>query len=418
MDDYFEEEKHQGIMRTQQKKLFQILSLNQTRHGDNTRLEQYGRLFVWKVLVYDTHTKRLVNLLLKVGDMRSHNVSLFLSLETKRDVIRNVAAVYLIKPCKESIDHLIEDLNSKLYDYVFVNFISPCPSSVLENLAIECGRYNNQNCIIQIYEHHLNYFTITNDMFSLNFPDAYLSLHRKYELKAGMDSYLEAVAEGIYMAMRSNSWIPYILFDHKYESCEKVSSKLCELFANFKKLEEEKYEFKEPSRPLLVLLDRNVDLHTMLHHPWKYVSLVHDVFGIDNGRVVGLQDKGKKVDYELNFLDDQFLLSHILADYPEVAGDISAEFNKWKHEYDSMTENEGKETKDVSSKLNEALDQVPEMTERKIALEAHTNITTLLYDQVKKRDYDRLNDLETQIMTSTSISSKVLLLLIHRFREK
>lgn len=30
-------------------------------------------------------------------------------------------------------------------------------------------------------------------------------------------------------------------------------------------------------RPLLVLVDRNIDLATPLHHTWTYQALVHDV---------------------------------------------------------------------------------------------------------------------------------------------
>ena len=32
------------------------------------------------------------------------------------------------------------------------------------------------------------------------------------------------------------------------------------------------------TRPLLVILDRNMDLATALHHTWTYQALVHDVF--------------------------------------------------------------------------------------------------------------------------------------------
>lgn len=30
-------------------------------------------------------------------------------------------------------------------------------------------------------------------------------------------------------------------------------------------------------RPLLVILDRNMDLATPLHHPWTYQALIHDL---------------------------------------------------------------------------------------------------------------------------------------------
>eukprot|EP00826_Nyctotherus_ovalis_P005537 TRINITY_DN11255_c0_g1_i2.p1 TRINITY_DN11255_c0_g1~~TRINITY_DN11255_c0_g1_i2.p1 ORF type:complete len:173 (-),score=43.55 TRINITY_DN11255_c0_g1_i2:486-1004(-) len=47
------------------------------------------------------------------------------------------------------------------------------------------------------------------------------------------------------------------------------------------------------------------------------------------------------------------------------------------------------------------------MTERKIRLETHTNLTTSLYDHVRRRKLDHLNDTELQIMTSKTISAKV-----------
>ena len=37
------------------------------------------------------------------------------------------------------------------------------------------------------------------------------------------------------------------------------------------------------SRPLLVILDRNIDLATPLHHTWTYQALVHDVM-VRSGR--------------------------------------------------------------------------------------------------------------------------------------
>eukprot|EP01022_Parablepharisma_sp_SALTPOND_P033005 TRINITY_DN88026_c2_g1_i1.p2 TRINITY_DN88026_c2_g1~~TRINITY_DN88026_c2_g1_i1.p2 ORF type:complete len:574 (+),score=68.37 TRINITY_DN88026_c2_g1_i1:6275-7996(+) len=414
MEEFFEEEKQRNIMRIQQKKLIRILKLNASKHEEHAELQQFTQLFVWKVLIYDSHAKNVITSLLKVGNMRSYNVTLFLDLESKREAIRDVAAVYLIKPCKESIDHVIEDLNGKLYDYAFINFISPCPEPLLENFAVECGRYNNQARVLQVYEHYLNYFSITSNMFTLNLPDAYLSLYRNYEIEEGIESHLNMIAEGIFMFMRSSSFFPYIRFQKKDYFAERISKKLCELFAKTEKSEEEKYDLTESSRPLLVLLDRSMDIQSLLHHPWKYIALVHDVFGINNGKVVGPSDKGKKVEYELDFLNDGFLQTHALSEYPEAAGDISAEFNKWTKEYEGMIgKKPGEEAKgsaDVSSKLNEALDQVPEMTERKIRLEAHTNLTTFLYDHVKKRGLDQLNDLELQIMTSKSVSSKVCFL--------
>lgn len=38
-------------------------------------------------------------------------------------------------------------------------------------------------------------------------------------------------------------------------------------------------------RPVLLILDRNVDLTVMLSHSWTYQALCHDVFGMSLNRV-------------------------------------------------------------------------------------------------------------------------------------
>lgn len=38
-------------------------------------------------------------------------------------------------------------------------------------------------------------------------------------------------------------------------------------------------------RPLLILLDRDIDISVMLQHSWTYKSLVHDMFGIAGHQV-------------------------------------------------------------------------------------------------------------------------------------
>lgn len=43
------------------------------------------------------------------------------------------------------------------------------------------------------------------------------------------------------------------------------------------------------SRPLLIVLDRNVDMATPLHHTWTYQALAHDVLPLNLNRVT-LQD--------------------------------------------------------------------------------------------------------------------------------
>jgi hypothetical protein len=40
------------------------------------------------------------------------------------------------------------------------------------------------------------------------------------------------------------------------------------------------FVFCSVQRPLLAILDRNIDLATPLHHGWTYQALAHDLLGL------------------------------------------------------------------------------------------------------------------------------------------
>ena len=413
MDEFFEEEKQWDIMKLQKKKLLRIFKLNPSKHSGNEVINKFDKQFIWKVIIYDSYAKNIVESLLKMDSVRTHNVTMFLDLDSKRDEIHNAAAIYLIKPCKDSIEHIIDDLNGKLYDNIFINFISPCSDEHLEYLATSCSEINEQDRILQVYNHYLNYFSVTSKMFTLNLPDAYTSFYRCYELGEMINEYLNSVAEGIFMFLKTNSLYPYIRFYKNDIISLKIAKLLRKLYEKTTREEDEIPNLTSTNRPLLILLNRSIDLYTMLHHPWKYISLLHDIFGINNGKIEVSLDKNKKTTYEIDYLSDTFLQKFELADYPDAASEISSEFDKWNNEFKKMS-GKGQET-DISAKLNEAIGQLPEMIERKNKLEAHTNLTTLLYDHIKKRGYDQLNDIELQILSAKTVSSTVMFVFYSSF---
>ena len=50
---------------------------------------------------------------------------------------------------------------------------------------------------------------------------------------------------------------------------------------------------RDRDRPLLILLDRNHDLHTMLYHSWTYMNLIQDVYGIKNNQFLHFDETAK-----------------------------------------------------------------------------------------------------------------------------
>lgn len=69
--------------------------------------------------------------------------------------------------------------------------------------------------------------------------------------------------------------------------------------------------FASFQRPLLVLVDRNVDLATPLHHTWTYQALTHDVLNLSLNRITLTEQdpahptaRSKTKEYDLNDADN------------------------------------------------------------------------------------------------------------------
>lgn len=170
------------------------------------------------------------------------------------------------------------------------------------------------------------------------------------------------------------------------------------------------------SRPVLVLLDRNVDLVPMLSHSWTYQSLVHDVLNMKLNRITieapideNNPAKGtSKKSYDLN-ASDFFWAKNAGVPFPQVAEDIDAELTKYKEETAAITKKTGvadledlqNDTSASAQHLKAAITLLPEMRERKNILDMHMNILAALLTGIKDRQLDNFFETEENIMKLT-----------------
>ena len=164
---------------------------------------------------------------------------------------------------------------------------------------------------------------------------------------------------------------------------------------------------------MLLILDRQSDLHTMLYHSWTYLSLIHDIFTIKNNQFSYPSDNPKlpSTTYELDFSTDDILRDNAFRDFHEAAEHVDRAMNQWKLEYDAISsskkggEGSGGGNTDITSSLTTAMDVIPQMTERKKKIEMHVQIATRILAEIKRREIDKLQDFEDEIMTTGRVCS-------------
>ncbi len=88
-------------------------------------------------------------------------------------------------------------------------------------------------------------------------------------------------------------------------------------------------------RPLLLLIDRNFDLATPLHHTWTYQAVLHDTMDLKLNRIEISEDKGKSKNYDL-LNSDKFWKSQKGNPFPLVAEAIQEELEKYKQSEDEL----------------------------------------------------------------------------------
>ena len=110
-----------------------LLRLKDEGEGDGSSWSEE-----WKVLLLDSHTRAIISPLLTVKELRSLGVTLHLSLESPRDPIPDVSAVYFVKPSPSTLRSILDDAASARYRDATLHFCSPLPRPSLEALARGC----------------------------------------------------------------------------------------------------------------------------------------------------------------------------------------------------------------------------------------------------------------------------------------
>ena len=93
---------------------------------------------------------------------------------------------------------------------------------------------------------------------------------------------------------------------------------------------------------MLLILDRNVDLVSMVSHGWTYQSLVSDCLDMKLNRVTiePTKTQSQKKAYDLD-AKDFFWAKNAANPFPQVAEDIDAELNKYKQDAAEITRSTG-----------------------------------------------------------------------------
>jgi len=372
----------------------------------------------WKILIYDQDCRDIISPLMNVGALRQKGVTLHMLLHSEREAIPDAPAVYFVRPTEANIKRISEDCAKQLYRTVYLNFLTRIERPLIEKLAQELVANNCVSLVSKIYDQYLDVIALEPTLFTLNIKDSFMAYNETSLTEAQIRSFMSTTASGLLSMVRVLGSIPIIraptgaaaeMLAHEFNSLlkENISSR-----GPAQALFEDCLVGDRP-RPLLLIFDRSSDFFPILQHTSKYQALISDLLDYKLNRVtIDIPEKDasktKKKTYDLNTQSDPFLSRFAGSPFPEAIDANEkelAEVSQREKDIRSRPDvGQGAETANPldgkGKDLSEAIESLPEILNKKMNLEAHTNILHAVMKKVAQREVPTYFELEQNILTS------------------
>ncbi|KAF3006844.1 Vesicle trafficking between the ER and Golgi [Curvularia kusanoi] len=375
---------------------------------------------IWKVLVFDEMGRDVISSVLRVNDLRASGVTIHLNIGTTRHMIPDVPVIYLVEPTAQNLQTITSDLSRGLYSPAYLNFLSSIPRPLLEDFGSQVVQTNTAEHLAQVYDQYLNFVVSEPDLFHLNMKGAYHTLNSGQTSDQELDNMVDRIVSGLFSVVVTMGVVPIIRCPKggaAEDICAKLDRKLRDHILNSKtNLFSDNKSSAVSSRPVMVIVDRNVDLVPMFSHSWIYQSLVYDVLEFNLNKISisvpvdkDHPEKGvKKQSHDLT-ASDYFWARNASLPFPNVAEDVTNEWNKYQQDADNVTKKTGAsslddlsgETNQFAAHLKGAMALLPELRDRKATIEMHMNILEAVMEGIKNRKMDFYFQLEEDLSKQT-----------------
>lgn len=336
-----------------------------------------------KVLLVDQYTMPIIAMSYTQTQLLQNDVILveILSSHKKLTTMKHLNCVVYIRPHRESIAFLCEELAAPHYGHYQLFFSNTVGKKELEKIA-GADEYEVINQVIELFQ---EYSVFNDNLFCVG--NASDSNGPVLNLVVDESSHLMSL-------LLSLKKCPIIKYDPSSIELKRLASEvLYGINSNSNNNLFDDLNRSAASAPILLILDRKSDPVTPLVTPWTYQSMIHEVIGIDRN-IVKLPETKEQL--TLSETQDIFYQESMYLNY----GDLTEKFQRYVDDYKKQTKQstiQNLKTQDLSE-LKRILTRFPEFKKLSNNILKHLNIISEIDKQISSRNLWAVGELEQTIV--------------------
>ncbi|XP_033271477.2 vacuolar protein sorting-associated protein 45 isoform X1 [Orcinus orca] len=343
-----------------------------------------------KVLLMDKETTGIVSMVYTQSEILQKEVYLFERIDSQnREIMKHLKAICFLRPTKENVDYLIQELRRPKYSIYFIYFSNVISKSDVKSLA----EADEQEVVAEVQEFYGDYIAVNPHLFSLNILGCCQG--RNWD-----PVQLSRATQGLTALLLSLKKCPMI----RYQLSSETAKRLAECVKQVITKEYELFEFRRTEvPPLLLILDRCDDAITPLLNQWTYQAMVHELLGINNNRIDLSRVPGISKDLRevvLSAENDEFYANNMYLNFAEIGSNI-------KNLMEDFQKKKPKEQQKLESiaDMKAFVENYPQFKKMSGTVSKHVTVVGELSRLVSERNLLEVSEVEQELACQNDHSS-------------
>uniref|UniRef100_A0A672ZEW2 Vacuolar protein sorting-associated protein 45 n=1 Tax=Sphaeramia orbicularis TaxID=375764 RepID=A0A672ZEW2_9TELE len=312
-----------------------------------------------KVLLMDRETTSIVSVVYTQSEILQKEVYLFERIDSQnRDSMKHLKAICYLRPTKENVEHLIQELRRPKYSVYFIYFSNVISKSEIKALA----EADEQEVVAEVQG-------------------------RSWE-----PSMLSRCTQGLTSVLLALKKCPMI----RYQLSSDMSKRLAESVKQIITKEYELFDFRKTEvPPLLLILDRSDDAITPLLNQWTYQAMVHELLGLNNNRIDLSRVPGISKDLRevvLSAENDEFYANNLYLNF----GEIGTNIKNLMEDFQKKKPKEQQKLESISD-MKAFVDNYPQFKKMSGTVSKHVTVVGELSRLVSERQLMEVSEVEQDL---------------------